>query len=166
MIKLLIFTVQTKVLSLYSACCYYAQFVCHSMMTGLIKSSCNNHAVKLQLVPHMNFMAVWFCLVQFRRMSTYGYLQCGKPEHHKPLHLHRTEERCEHHINNGGILSCSIGEISHFLWVFFPTIEMVLSDLSISTKMILYQMTEANWMHSPAVHFWTRYAKSRRLTMP
>lgn len=56
--ELLIFTVQTNLLSLYLACCYYAQFVRHSVMTGLIKSSYNNHAVKLQLVPPMNFMAV------------------------------------------------------------------------------------------------------------
>lgn len=124
MIKFLIFTVQTNLLSLYSAWCYYTQFVCHSMMTGLIKSSCNNHAVKLQLVPHMNFMAVWFCSVQFCRMSAYGYLQFGNLEHQKPLHLHRTGQWSEHRINNGGILpskfTCSREEISHILSVLFP----------------------------------------------
>lgn len=39
---------------------------------------------------------------------------------------------------------CSIGEMSHILWVFFSTIEMVLSDLRISTEVILHQMSEAN----------------------
>ena len=165
MIKLLIFTVHTNLLSLYSACCYYAQFVCHSMMTGLITSSCNNHAVKLQLVPHMNFMAVWFCLVQFVEcllMVTYSLENRSIIK----LYIYTGLD------NDVSIISIMVGYCplsshaqSHSLAFFFH----YRNGSFWPQHFYRNDFTSTDWRKLNAQScgaLWTRYTKSRRLAMP